>query len=220
MYEDDPEFPAELNGFFHGLLVDQSKGLAMLFNDRFGMHRIYYYESKDAFYFAAEAKAILTVCPELRTLEARGFGEYISCGSVLDNRTLFKDIYVLPCAASWLFRGGTLERKQNYFHPREWEEQATLSEQAFYAELRDTFSRNLPRYFRSGERVAMSLTGGLDTRMVMAWQGPLERETALLLLRQLVPRFPRRPSRPASCRDLRARSPCHTPRRRLPVSVP
>ena len=176
MYEDDPEFPAELNGFFHGLLVDQSKGLAMLFNDRFGMHRIYYYESKDAFYFAAEAKAILTVCPELRTLEARGFGEYISCGSVLDNRTLFKDIYVLPCAASWLFRSGTLERKQNYFHPREWEEQATLSEQAFYAELRDTFSRNLPRYFRSGERVAMSLTGGLDTRMVMAWQGHLRGE--------------------------------------------
>ena len=32
------------------------------------------------------------------------------------------------------------------------------------------FSRNLPRYFNGRERVGMSLTGGLDTRMIMAWQ--------------------------------------------------
>ena len=37
----------------------------MLFNDRYGMQRIYYHQSKDAFYFAAEAKAILAVRPEL-----------------------------------------------------------------------------------------------------------------------------------------------------------
>ena len=35
----------------------------MLFNDRFGLQRIYYHEGKDAFYFAAEAKAILKVQP-------------------------------------------------------------------------------------------------------------------------------------------------------------
>src|SRR5262249_44356643 len=35
------------------------------------------------------------------------------------------------------------------------------------------FSRNLPRYFEAQERIGMSLTGGLDTRMIMAWQKPL-----------------------------------------------
>jgi len=39
--------------------MDRTQGTAMLFNDRYGMHRIYYHESKEAFYFAAEAKAIL-----------------------------------------------------------------------------------------------------------------------------------------------------------------
>ena len=33
----------------------------MLFNDRYGMHRIYYHETKEAFYFAAEAKAIAKI---------------------------------------------------------------------------------------------------------------------------------------------------------------
>ena len=34
-----------------------TKQTVTLFNDRYGMHRIYYHEAKEAFYFAAEAKA-------------------------------------------------------------------------------------------------------------------------------------------------------------------
>ena len=64
--DDDRAFPASLNGRFQGLLADRARGCALLFNDRYGMHRMYYHESADAFYFAAEAKAILAVCPELR----------------------------------------------------------------------------------------------------------------------------------------------------------
>src|SRR6202030_3666816 len=69
---DEGTFPASLNGRFQGLLVDRLRGHALLFNDRYGMHRVYYHESADAFYFAAEAKAILAVCPELRRVDARG----------------------------------------------------------------------------------------------------------------------------------------------------
>src|SRR5438552_3081883 len=58
LYEDDVSFPAGLNGRFHGLLMDRGRKSAMLFNDRYGMERIHYHESKDGFYFAAEAKAI------------------------------------------------------------------------------------------------------------------------------------------------------------------
>jgi asparagine synthase (glutamine-hydrolysing) len=39
----------------------------------------------------------------------------------------------------------------------------------YYQELRATFSRILPKYFNGPERIGMSLTGGLDTRMIMAW---------------------------------------------------
>src|SRR4030095_800815 len=70
-------FPASLNGRFQGLLVDRTRKTATLFNDRWGMHRLYYHESEDGFYFAAEAKAILAVCPELRQLDEAGLGEFI-----------------------------------------------------------------------------------------------------------------------------------------------
>src|SRR6185295_3598911 len=59
LYEEDTTFPACLNGRFQGLLLDQIQKTVTLFNDRYGMDRIYYHEGKHAYYFAAEAKAIL-----------------------------------------------------------------------------------------------------------------------------------------------------------------
>jgi asparagine synthase (glutamine-hydrolysing) len=169
LYEDEPTFPSGLNGRFHGLLNDRSRGQTMLFNDRYGMHRVYYHQSKEAFYFAAEAKAILEVRPELRCLDPKGMGEFVSCGCVLENRTLFEGIHVLPPASAWVFRNATLENRGTYFQPGEWEDQEILKPESYYQELREVFSRNLPRYFNGGQRVGLSLTAGLDTRMIMAW---------------------------------------------------
>lgn len=170
LYEKDPSFPANLNGRFHALLIDRSLGTATLFNDRYGMHRIYSHESKDGFYFAAEAKAILAVRPELRKVNQRGLGEFIACGAVMENRTLFDGIHTLPPGSAWVFRNGSLQHKGSYFHSEDWENQGTLDSDSYYRELEQVFTQNLPRYFSGGERIAMSLTGGLDTRMIMAWQ--------------------------------------------------
>jgi asparagine synthase (glutamine-hydrolysing) len=169
LYEENSDFPKGLNGRFHGLIADGARGVVTLFNDRFGLQRIYFHESSDAFYFAAEAKAILAVRPELRDADPRGLGEFVSCGCVLEGRTLFKGIKVLPLASAWTFRNGLLQQKSTYFQPQEWERQAPMEPEEYYQELRSTFSRILPRYFNGQERIGMSLTGGLDTRMIMAW---------------------------------------------------
>jgi asparagine synthase (glutamine-hydrolysing) len=136
------------------------------------LQRLYYHEAKDAFYFAAEAKAILKIRPELRCADPRGLGEFIVCGCVLENRTLFRGIQVLPPGSAWVFRGGSIVEKAAYFEPKEWEEQERLEPEPYYVALRDALVRNLPQYFNGRERVGVSLTGGLDTRIIMAWQKP------------------------------------------------
>ena len=79
LYEEDPDrFFSKLNGRFHGVIVDRTRQTATLFNDRYGMGRLYYYESGNDFYFAAEAKALLAVCPELRKSSVSGLAEYVS----------------------------------------------------------------------------------------------------------------------------------------------
>src|SRR5580704_4084696 len=89
LYEDDPHFVQNLNGMFHGLIADRVRGVVTLFNDRYGMHRLYYHRSKEAFYFATEAKAILAVRHELRAGDQQGLGEFVACSCVLNNRTIF-----------------------------------------------------------------------------------------------------------------------------------
>ncbi len=167
--EEDPDFPKSLNGRFQGVLTNLANGTVTLFNDRYGLQRLYYHESREAFYFAAEAKAILTVHPELRVADARSLGELVSCGCVLENRTIFKGIVVLPPASAWTFRDASSSQKKTYFSAEEWENQPSLDPEAYYQQLRATFSEILPRYFHGPERIGMSLTGGLDTRMIMAW---------------------------------------------------
>lgn len=167
--EEDTLFPKSLNGRFQGFLVNRITATSTLFNDRYGMQRVYYHQSRDAFYFSAEAKAILAVLPELRQVDLRSLGEFVACSCVLEDRTLFKDIQVLPPASAWTFKNGELDKKGTYFEQSEWENQGPLNPEDYYTQLRDVFSRNLPRYFDGREQVGVSLTGGLDTRMIMAW---------------------------------------------------
>lgn len=170
LYEQDRSFPSDLNGRFHGLVIDERLGSSLLFNDRYGMHRIYYHKSPDAFYFAAEAKAILAVRPELRTVDPKGLAEFVACGCVLENRTLFRDVNVLPAGSAWVIRNRAVERESKYFDPKDWENQTPLEAETYYQELREVFSRNLTRYFGGVERLGMSLTGGLDSRIILAWK--------------------------------------------------
>jgi len=162
-------FLEKLNGTFRGLLVDLREQKAVLFNDRYGINRLYFHENERGFYFSSEAKALLSVLPNARALDPTGLGEFFSCGCVLQNRTIFRGISVMPGGSAWTFLPGEEPRKEFYFTTEVWEQQPTLSEAEYYERLKDTWKRILPRYFRGDERVALSLTGGVDSRMILAW---------------------------------------------------
>lgn len=171
LYEKYSEsFLDDLNGWFNGLLIDIRRGRAMIFNDRYGMRRIYYHEGKDAFYFASEAKALLRVLPELRQADLRSIGEYIVFDCVLEGRTYFRDISLLPSGSAWTFEKGRI-CKRTYHDTASLENLPKIPSETFFEEFASTFADILPRYFKGGP-VSMSLTGGLDTRAIMACLTP------------------------------------------------
>ena len=57
-------FLERLNGWFSGILVDLREQKLVLFNDRYGVNRIYYHEDAHRFYFSSEAKSLLKMLPE------------------------------------------------------------------------------------------------------------------------------------------------------------
>jgi len=140
---------------------------AFLFNDRYGAERIYYHEAGGNFYFASEAKALLRILPELREFDQEGVAQFLTYGCTLGERTLFRDIQLLPGGSTLSFENGKCH-KRKYFSPETWEGQLALTPEEFEFQFQETFNRILPCYFESESKIGMSLTGGFDTRMIMA----------------------------------------------------
>jgi asparagine synthase (glutamine-hydrolysing) len=162
------KFFGELNGWFAGVIIDRRSRRVTLFNDRYGMGRIYYHAGPDEFLFASEAKAILAVRPALRRIEPERLAEFLRYNCVLGNRTLFNGISLLPKASAWSFEQNTSPRKREYFDFSEWESQPHLEDEAFYNQWANTVARVFPHYAQEGDKVALSSTAGLDTRLIMA----------------------------------------------------
>lgn len=170
LYEEHgPEFAVRLNGTFCGVLIDLRQQTVFLFNDRYGLSRIYFHHSGGQLYFSSEAKALLQILPALRKIDPRSLGEWFSCGCVLQNRSLFREIALLPGGSLWTAKPGQELRKDSYFQPSMWTGQTELAPDDYYEQLHALFPRVLKRYLQADQPIAMSLTGGLDGRMVMAW---------------------------------------------------
>jgi asparagine synthase (glutamine-hydrolysing) len=162
-------FLEKLNGWFSGVLLDLRAQKVVLFNDRYGVNRLYYHEDASGFYFASEAKSLLKVLPGTRQLDMRSLGEVLCCEAVLQNRSLFSGISLLPPGSAWVFSFGEPVKKKTYLKQETWEGQSELSESDFYEQLRVTWQRVLPKYFSGKQSIGLSLTGGVDSRMILAW---------------------------------------------------
>jgi asparagine synthase (glutamine-hydrolysing) len=168
LYEKEGDrFFQKLNGLFSGLLIDKRQRQVFLFNDRYGIERLYVCENKEGLYFASEAKALLRVLPELRVFDEAGVAQFLTFGCTLEWQTLFRGIQLLPGGSLWSIQKNHV-KKGTYFSPSTWESQAPLTEREFQSRFKETFKRILPRYFNSASRIGVSLTGGLDTRMITA----------------------------------------------------
>ena len=165
-----------LNGWFSGVLVDLRQRRTLLFNDRYGLGRLYVHEAGGRTFFSSEAKSLLGVLPETRRLDPQGLGEWWSCGCVLQDRSLFSGISLLPPGSAWTFSAEGYLTKARYFDSASWESLPALSAEEYYERLKETFPRILKSYLNGSRPVAMSLTGGLDGRMIMSWsqRGPGE----------------------------------------------
>jgi len=168
LYEKEGDlFLAKLNGLFSGLLVDKAQGKAVLFNDRYGVNRLYLTETAQGFSFANEAKALLRVLPQTREFDLQGVAQFFSFGFTAGTRTLFKGVQTLLGGSAWFFNANGAQLR-TYFSPAEWESQPALSTGEFTDELAAVMSRVTPRSCAFDHAIGISLTAGLDTRMVMA----------------------------------------------------
>ena len=97
----------DLNGWFVGLAVDLRRQRCYLFNDRFGMSRLFIHERVDGIYFATTAAALLAAFPETRAFDEQGVAEYLVADCTLGSSSIFKGITVLPAGSLVVLGSGS-----------------------------------------------------------------------------------------------------------------
>jgi asparagine synthase (glutamine-hydrolysing) len=166
-----PHALASLNGWFCGVVVDRRDGATSIFTDRYGLGRIYYSQSKDGVEFSSDVRVLLRGDNALRSFNYAALGEFLSCGCTLENKTLFAGIHCLAAGTGLKIAADGRAANFRYFDPETWVQQAPLPMNEYTDRLAELFGRIVPRYLGSAPSVGISLTGGVDSRMIMACAG-------------------------------------------------
>ncbi len=164
----DTSVLALVGGAFAGIVIDSRERRSLLFNDRSGVERIFTHEDGSRLFFSSEAKAILAVAPRTRAIDDESLAELLACGGTLGDRSLFRHIDVLAPGSVLTIQGTGRPRRARYCDPSTLEALASVEPDAFDRELSASLSRAVTGAIVRGPKAGVSLTGGLDSRMVMA----------------------------------------------------
>jgi asparagine synthase (glutamine-hydrolysing) len=153
-----------LNGMFAFVLYDRRKHCLLLARDRYGVKPLYYTVVGQTLMFGSEIKAFLAHPAYQATLDPDGLMEYMTFQNFLTDRTLFKDVVILPPGhfLSVPLRGPVGQPRQ-YWDFQFAERESGRSRRDYLEELDQLFVQAVSRQLVSDVPVASYLSGGLDT---------------------------------------------------------
>ena len=158
----------DIDGACAGFFINQRDGQCVLFNDRYGIERLFMHTEKSRTYFSSEAKAIVAVVPSVRAPDLTGLSQWLSCGCTVGSRSIFKDVEVLAGGTAVVFTPGSEPVRTLYFDRATLEQLAPLPGDRFVDEFTSSLVAASNTAINRSPRAALSLTGGLDSRLVLA----------------------------------------------------
>ncbi len=159
----------KLDGPFSLALWDAQKRKFLLGRDKLGEKSLYYYAdpARTTTVFASEIKAILAHQGVPAELDLDSLSLYFSFGYIPGPRTLFKHIYkLLPGESLHVEMNGRRERKQYWHLPPIGG--GVQDETYCIRRLKELFMRALERYVNGCPDVAVFLSGGVDSSIIVA----------------------------------------------------
>ncbi|WNO61812.1 asparagine synthase-related protein [Rheinheimera sp. MMS21-TC3] len=156
------------DGAFNAVIYDMSQDKVLLIADRYGMRNLYYQKSSAGLCFAAEVKAILAARLAVTELAQLSFDCFMELGYLLEDHTWFNNIKLLPPATILEFdKRQNKSRLQRYW---EWSEikQQKLSFDDAVDQAAELMLESVKRRFNPNSSQGVSLSGGLDSRFILA----------------------------------------------------
>jgi asparagine synthase (glutamine-hydrolysing) len=158
------------NGMFAFGLWDDSAQKLFVVRDRLGIKPVYYWHdpASGMLCFASEIKALLGASGRSDwAIDAESLGQYLTYENMLDDRTLFAGIRMVPPGHYLEYQGGQI-RTECYWQP-EFPERAGVDDfGAATARFKQTLAGSVGRHLMSDVPVACYLSAGFDSSTVCA----------------------------------------------------
>ncbi len=159
---------SRLNGMFAFVLHDASSGEVFLARDRVGIKPLYFTRDDDRLLAASEIKALLKDPSVHAAPDHEALHEYLTFQFVIDDRTLFRNIYKVEPGCVIRVRPATGDLQvQRYWTPH-YAVRSDVTEDAATEELRALLEDAIDLQLRADVPVGAHLSGGLDSSVLTA----------------------------------------------------
>lgn len=153
-----------IEGEFNLFLFDKRERRVIVANDRFGLRPLFYSFTDSLFAFGFEGKQVVAALWNKAELDLDYARNYLSYGRViLGDYTFYKNVKVLPPATLLLLESDRKPETRQYWRIEYRNQQPDA---LFFDKLASTFNDAMQKRIFSGLRYGLTLSGGLDSRMV------------------------------------------------------
>lgn len=158
---------AGFNGAFAAAVWEPKTRTLTLINDRLGLQPIYYARVGQGLVFGSGVRALLADARLNREIDRVAIAEFLTFDHVLRQRTFLKSVSLLPQGSILTFRDGQLTIR-SYWEPTPPTFQTKVDPERAYSQIVALLKEAIQRQSPAGEPAGLLLSGGLDSRILLA----------------------------------------------------
>lgn len=164
------DFLQDIDGIYSAVIFDKQKQEVSFITDRYGLRHLYFTQLHGMIAWSSETKAFLGLPDFIPTIDRQAVREFFAIGQLLENRTWFDNVSLVPSGSVLTFNlASAIWRSYQYWW---WDHispmEGNLDEREIVEELGHIFSQSVKKRLKNPERIGITLSGGLDSRAMLA----------------------------------------------------
>jgi asparagine synthase (glutamine-hydrolysing) len=156
-----------LKGSFCAAILDEATGDVVLITDRLGSYPLYWFTA-DHFVFASELRAALSAHPR-PCLDPRTVADLLKFAFPMGDKTLAAGVELVPAGSTLTYRASTQRVSIDaYGSIAELFTPSGVNEREYFESIKTAFAASMDHATAGPHRYGLSLSGGLDTRVMLS----------------------------------------------------
>ena len=162
-------FVERLEGQFAVAVLDPARRAMVVASDTTGNYPVYWHAEGQDFVFSSDLSALLRAVPSRTRLDMQAVADFLTIGAVLEDRTLVENVWLLDPGTILEFELDSAEARQyRYVDTASFFANKARDREQYLEAVVAALQKAVDRAATDSRRVGLSLSGGIDSRAILA----------------------------------------------------